>query len=157
MPPVTVMIEAAVLVGSAAALAVMTAVPFFCVAVTRPVVETVATVWSELVNVTAVFVEPLTAVTSCTVPPTLTVAAVGATVIVTTGGGGAAVTVTIAAACLLWKRVVAMIVVVPGVSAVTRPVVELTDATAGFVDENVAPPAEARLVSFRTCATNVAV
>jgi hypothetical protein len=48
LPPTTVMIDAAVFVGSAAEVAVMTAVPFFCVAVTTPAAETVATVASDV-------------------------------------------------------------------------------------------------------------
>jgi hypothetical protein len=49
-----------------------------------------------------------------------------------------------------------MIVVVPGATAVTTPVVALTVATDGFVDEYVAPDC-VPVVSFATLATNVTV
>jgi hypothetical protein len=49
-----------------------------------------------------------------------------------------------------------MIVVVPGATAVTTPVVALTVATDGFVDANVAPDC-VPVVSFETFATNTTV
>jgi hypothetical protein len=71
--------------------------------------------------------------------------------------GGAALTVTCAAADLPGKPFdVAMIVEVPGATAVTTPEAALTVATAGFEDVYVTP-ANAPVESFCTLPTNVAV
>jgi methyl coenzyme M reductase subunit C len=87
----------------------------------------------------------------------LTDAVDGASAIVIGGGGGAAVTVTCAAADLVGKPFdVAMIVEVPGATAVTTPVVALTVATAVFEDEYVTPENEP-VESFCTLPTNVTV
>jgi 2-methylisocitrate lyase-like PEP mutase family enzyme len=101
-----------------------------------------------------VFVVPPTAATRFSVWPTWSCACDGASVIVT---GGAGFTVTTAAADFVVLNFdVAMIVVEPGATAVTTPVVALTVATAGFVDVYVAPDS-APVVSLATFAMNVAV
>jgi hypothetical protein len=157
-PETTVITVCLACVGSAAGVAVMTAVPGFCVAVTTPVFETLATDVSEDTYVTAVFDEPVTTETRFTVWPATTVAVDGVSVNVTVPPPpGAGMTVTTAAACLFVRNFdVAMIVVEPGATAVTTPVVALTVATAGFDDEYVTP-ACAPVVSLETCPTNVAV
>jgi hypothetical protein len=133
MPPETVMIDVAVLVGSADEIAVITAVPFFCVAVTTPVAETFATDVSDDTYVTAVFDVPLTTATSVTELPTVRPADGGATTIETGETNG--VTMTCAAELFVVLNFdVAMIVAEPGATAVTTPACE-TVATAVFDDE----------------------
>jgi hypothetical protein len=154
VPPLTVMTDDAVLVGSATEAAVMIAMPFFCVAVTRPVDETVATVASDVEYVTAVFVAPETAATSCSVLPADSGAELGVSEMTTFCV--TAFTKTWAAAWADGRNFdVAMIVAVPGATAVTTPAL-VTVATAVFDDENVTP-LFAPVVSSATLVTKVVV
>jgi hypothetical protein len=148
---VTVMIATSFCIVSCTDIAVTTAVPG-ATPVTRPPAVTVATPGVAERYVTAVFVAPVTIETSCSDWPTASEAASGFTETVT-GPVFVPVTTTWPEARFVPSCAdVAMIVVVPGATAVTTPVVALTVATLGVEDENVTarfvvslPPATAAL------------
>lgn len=124
----TVICAEAVRVASADEVATMVATPG-PMPVTRPDWSTVATVGAVLLQTTPEFAKPLTVAASCCVPPTWIEPVAGAT---TKMIGASTVTTADAreagAACA-----VAVIVAVPGATAVTAPA-PVTLATAGALD-----------------------